>query len=61
MTAAGAGWLIDDTDAAVDRVPAPPVDGLGLAMIARLCGAYGGSAVAGRKRVWGLRALGSGA
>ena len=59
VTAAGAGWLIDVTDAAVDRVPAPAIGrdpalgGLGLGMIARLCGSYGWSVVAGRKHVWG--------
>ena len=59
VTAAGDGWLIDVSDADVDRVPAPATDrdpalgGLGLHMIARLCAAYGWSVAAGRKHVWG--------
>jgi len=67
VTAAGAGWLIDVTDAAVDRVPAPAtgrdpaLGGLGLGLIARLCGAYGWSVVAGRKHVWGYVSVAPGA
>lgn len=63
VTAAGDGWLIDVTDAAVDQVPAPATDrdpafgGLGLHLIARLCEAYGWSVTAGRKHVWGYVGL----
>ena len=59
VTAAGDGWLIDVTDAAVDRAPTPAADrdpafgGLGLYLITRLCRAYGWSVAAGRKHVWG--------
>ena len=59
VTAAGDGWLIDVTDAAVDNTPTPAVDrdpasgGLGLYLIARLCAAYGWSVTAGSKHVWG--------
>lgn len=59
VTAAGDGWLIDVTDAALHRPPTPAVDrdpalgGLGLYLIARLCRSYGWSVVAGRKHVWG--------
>lgn len=59
VTAAGDGWLIDITDAAVDRLPTPAADrdpahgGLGLYLITRLCGAYGWSVTSGRKHVWG--------
>lgn len=63
VTAAADGWLIDVTDAAVDRAPSPAADrdpafgGLGLYMIARLCDAYGWSVAAGRKHVWGYVGL----
>ncbi|CCH89169.1 Putative signal transduction histidine kinase (fragment) [Modestobacter italicus] len=59
VTAGGDGWLIDVTDASVDRAPTPAVDrdpalgGLGLHLIARLCRAYGWSTSSGRKHVWG--------
>ena len=59
VTAAGDGWLIDVTDAGVDNPPTPAADrdpalgGLGLFLIARLCGSYGWSVTAGRKHVWG--------
>ena len=59
VIAAGDGWLIDVTDAAVEQVPIPAADrdpafgGLGLHLIARLCEAYGWSVTAGRKHVWG--------
>lgn len=58
VTAAGDGWLIDVTDAAVDHAPTPATDrdpalgGLGLLMVARLCRAYGWSTTADRKHVW---------
>ena len=59
VTAAGNGWLIDVTDAAVDRPPTPAagrdpaLGGLGLFLITRLCASYGWSIVSGRKHVWG--------
>jgi len=59
VTAAGDGWLIDVTDATMNRAPEPAVDrdpahgGLGLYLITRLCGSYGWSVMAGRKHVWG--------
>jgi anti-sigma regulatory factor (Ser/Thr protein kinase) len=66
VTAAGDGWLIDVTDAAVDTPPVPAIGrdpalgGLGLVLIARLCGAYGWSVTAGRKHVWAQVHLPSG-
>ena len=51
-------WVLDVSDAASDRPPAPAVDrdpargGLGLYMVAGLCGAYGWTTIAGRKHVW---------
>lgn len=63
VTAAGTGWLIDVSDAAVDHVPAPAADrdpalgGLGLFLITRLCRDYGWSVVSGRKHVWGYVSL----
>jgi hypothetical protein len=51
-------WVLDVSDAASDRPPALAVDrdpaqgGLGLYMIAGLCGAYGWTTGAGRKHVW---------
>jgi anti-sigma regulatory factor (Ser/Thr protein kinase) len=53
------GWLIDVTDAAPDRTPAPAVDrdpaqgGLGLYLVARLSATHGWWDEAGRrKHVW---------
>jgi two-component sensor histidine kinase len=52
------GWLIDVTDAAVDRPPTPAIGrdaadgGLGLYLVARLCAAYGWTVQHGRKHVW---------
>ncbi|TQN44033.1 anti-sigma regulatory factor (Ser/Thr protein kinase) [Blastococcus colisei] len=54
----GTGWLIDVTDAAVDRPPVPAVGrdaaegGLGLYLVARLCAAHGWTAENDRKHVW---------
>jgi hypothetical protein len=51
-------WLLDVSDAAGDRPPALAVGrdaaqgGLGLCMVAGLCGAYGWTIVDGRKHVW---------
>ena len=59
VTPTGSGWLVDVSDLAVDRPPAPavgrdPADGgLGLYMIARLCAAHGWHIRNGRKHVWG--------
>lgn len=52
------GWLVDVTDAAVDRPPVLAVDrdpargGMGLGMVARLCPAHGWSVLGGTKHVW---------
>lgn len=59
VTAGGDGWLVDVTDAAVDRAPIPAADrdpafgGMGLYLVSQLCSAYGWSVTAGRKHVWG--------
>jgi anti-sigma regulatory factor (Ser/Thr protein kinase) len=58
VTATDTHWLIDVTDAAVDRPPIPAVGrdaaegGLGLYLVARLCSAYGWTVQRGRKHVW---------
>ena len=58
VTATDNGWLIDVTDAAIDRPPTPAVGrdaaegGLGLYLVARLCSAYGWTVQQGRKHVW---------
>jgi anti-sigma regulatory factor (Ser/Thr protein kinase) len=52
------GWLIDVTDAGIDRTPVPAVDrdpalgGLGLHLIARLAAGFGWAVVDRRKHVW---------
>ena len=52
------GWLLDVSDQAAGRPPAPAVDrdpargGLGLHLIARLTTAHGWTVSAGRKHVW---------
>jgi histidine kinase-like protein len=52
-------WLLDVSDAAANRPPTPAVGrdaaqgGLGLYLVARLCGAYGWTVVGPRKHVWG--------
>jgi anti-sigma regulatory factor (Ser/Thr protein kinase) len=51
-------WLIDVTDAAAGQPPTPAVGrdaahgGLGLYLVARLCGAYGWTVAGVRKHVW---------
>ena len=58
VTAAGAGWLLEVSDAAADRPPTPAVGrdpvhgGLGLHLVARLCTAHGWIPRNGRKHVW---------
>jgi anti-sigma regulatory factor (Ser/Thr protein kinase) len=58
VTTCDGSWLLDVSDAAVDRPPAPAVDrdaahgGLGLYLVARLCTAYGWTVAADRKHVW---------
>jgi anti-sigma regulatory factor (Ser/Thr protein kinase) len=52
------GWLIDVTDARIDRSPVPAVDrdpslgGLGLHLIARLSARFGFAVIGPRKHVW---------
>jgi anti-sigma regulatory factor (Ser/Thr protein kinase) len=59
VTAVGTSWLLDVSDAAADRPPSLAVGrdaahgGLGLYLVARLCGAYGWVTENGRKHVWG--------
>jgi hypothetical protein len=51
-------WLLDVSDAAADQPPVPAVDrdaaqgGLGLYLVARICGTHGWTAADGRKHVW---------
>ena len=58
VTAFARFWLLDVSDAAVNRQPAPAVGrdpahgGLGLHLVARLCGAYGWTVAENRKHVW---------
>jgi anti-sigma regulatory factor (Ser/Thr protein kinase) len=58
VTATGAGWLLEVSDAAGDRPPTPAVGrdpahgGLGLHLVARLCPAHGWIPRNGRKHVW---------
>jgi anti-sigma regulatory factor (Ser/Thr protein kinase) len=58
VTATGAGWLLEVSDAAGDRPPTPAVGrdpahgGLGLHLVARLCTAHGWILQNGRKHVW---------
>lgn len=53
------GWLLQVSDAAVDRPPNPPLardpadGGLGLHLVAALCRAHGWDVHEGRKVVWG--------
>jgi anti-sigma regulatory factor (Ser/Thr protein kinase) len=59
VTSTAGGWLLQVSDAAVDRPPSPSVDrdpaagGLGLHLIAALCPAHGWAVYDGRKVVWG--------
>ena len=58
LTAADGGWLLEVSDGAPDRAPVPAVDrdaaegGMGLDLVARLCGAHGWAVVGERKVVW---------
>ncbi|MET0764527.1 MAG: ATP-binding protein [Blastococcus sp.] len=58
VTPTDTGWLLDVSDAASDRPPAPAVGrdpaqgGLGLHLVARLAAAYGWHVEGDRKRVW---------
>ena len=58
VTAGPDGWLLEVSDAAVDRPPAPAVDrdaadgGLGLYLVARLCAAHGWDVHDGHKVAW---------
>jgi anti-sigma regulatory factor (Ser/Thr protein kinase) len=60
VTLTGAGWLIDVTDTAVNRPPAPAFGrdaaqgGLGLFLVARLSAAHGWTVAGARKHVWAL-------
>ena len=51
-------WLLVASDAAVESPPAPAIDrdaadgGLGLYLVARVCGAHGWTAQRSRKVVW---------
>ncbi|MGY1826411.1 MULTISPECIES: ATP-binding protein [unclassified Blastococcus] len=59
VTGTSGGWLLQVSDAAVDRPPTPPVDrdpaagGMGLNLVAALCPAHGWDVHSGRKVVWG--------
>lgn len=58
VTQDATGWLVDVTDAAPDRRPAPAVGrdpahgGMGLFLVARLSAAHGWWVTRGRKHVW---------
>jgi len=58
VTAAGGGWLLEVSDAATDRPPVPAIGrdaaegGMGLGLVARICGAHGWSVDGDRKVVW---------
>ncbi|MGY1631651.1 ATP-binding protein [Geodermatophilus sp. SYSU D01186] len=55
---AGSGWLLEVSDGATDRPPVPAIGrdaaegGMGLGMVARICGAHGWSIAGDRKIVW---------
>ena len=59
LTGTPGGWLLEVSDAAVDRPPVPSADrdpaygGLGLHLVATLCPAHGWDVRDGRKVVWG--------
>jgi serine phosphatase RsbU (regulator of sigma subunit) len=59
VTAADGFWLLDVSDAAVDRPPTPAVGrdaahgGMGLYLVASICTAHGWFADQGRKHTWG--------
>jgi hypothetical protein len=58
VTQTGRSWLLEVSDAAPDREPAPAVDrdpalgGLGLPLVAMICAAHGWTVEGGRKVVW---------
>ena len=58
VTRPGRFWLLEVSDAAADREPAPAVDrapalgGLGLHLVATICAAHGWAVEGGRKVVW---------
>ena len=58
VTDADGFWLLDVSDAAVDRPPAPAIDrdaaqgGLGLYLVARTCCSHGWTVDEERKHVW---------
>jgi hypothetical protein len=58
VTATGTSWLLEVSDAAAARPPYPAVGrdaaegGLGLYMVARICGAHGWAAEGDCKIVW---------
>jgi signal transduction histidine kinase len=58
VTAGRDGWLLEVSDAAVDRPPTPAVDrdaadgGLGLYLVARLCAAHGWDVHGEHKVAW---------
>ena len=58
MTDTDGFWLLDVSDAAVDRPPTPAIDrdaaqgGLGLYLIAQMCSAHGWTVDEERKHVW---------
>jgi signal transduction histidine kinase len=58
LTRSGTHWLLEVSDAAADAGPAPALDrdaalgGLGLYVVARVCGAHGWYLDGGRKTVW---------
>jgi Histidine kinase-like ATPase domain len=58
VTRSAVHWLVQVSDAAADVAPTPAVDrdaalgGLGLYVVARVCGAHGWFVEGGRKTVW---------
>jgi anti-sigma regulatory factor (Ser/Thr protein kinase) len=58
VTAERTYWLLEVSDGAGDRPPVPAVDrdaalgGLGLHLVARICGAHGWTTDEGRKTAW---------
>jgi len=58
VTTTGSWWLLEVSDAAVDRPPTPAVDrdaaqgGLGLYLVARICAAHGWDIDGQRKVAW---------
>jgi anti-sigma regulatory factor (Ser/Thr protein kinase) len=60
VVSTGDGWLVDVSDAAVDRPPTPAIGrdaadgGLGLYLVARLSAAHGWTVRGPRKHVWTL-------